>query len=354
MHNLFDRQATSEIRLIGGVLMLALTAFVYLYQRAFLPSYFFTDEATIFNLMNYSDLRLLDQNSFVSTAAVFSLLGPAGSQLLLLASACMVIFYVSRKSVRLADLAFACVLMLPFVMFNLKLSKETVVILMNLLACLVCSWRMSNHRKVLLVCAIYLIYAWQFRSYYVLIVVMMMLMHIVFSTQGKFRAMIVLAVLFGCLALPGDFWNQLQQARDIVNLDRDGLSDSKTIFSNPLSPNGIVTALPNAGFAALRFYLAPVFSLRVQEIFLSFTLFFLTFLLFRRHNYKHPLALLLIANFAIQTFFEPDLGSFFRHLSAYAFCVFGIHYLPQVQPGKKKKIPRTVAPLGPSNFYRKT
>ncbi len=347
MRSLFNRQISSEIKLIGCVLMLALTAFVYLYQRAFLPSYFFTDEATIFNLMRYSDLDLLKQNSFVSTAAVFSFLGPAGSQLLLLASTCLVIFYISRKSVRLVDLAFACVLMLPFVMFNLKLSKETVVILLNLLACLVCSWRISNRRKMMLVCAIYLIYAWQFRTYYVLIVATMIVMHIVFSTQGKLRAMILLAVLFGCLALPGDFWNQLQQARDIVNLDREGLSDSKTIFSNPFSPNGVVTALPNAGFAALRFYLAPVFSLRVQEVFLSFTLCFLTFLLFRRHNFKHPLALLLIANFFIQTFFEPDLGSFFRHLSAYAFCIFGIHYL---QPVKKQKLQHAAATIGPPIF----
>ncbi|WP_211452185.1 hypothetical protein [Collimonas antrihumi] len=353
MRNLFDRRIASEIRLISCVLMVALTALVYLYQRAFLPSYFFTDEATILNLMRYSDLDSLTQNSFVSTATVFSLLGPAGSQLLLLASTCMVIFYVGRKSLRLADLAFACVLMLPFVMFNLKLSKETVVILMNLLACLVCSWRISNHRKVLLVSAIYLIYAWQFRSYYVLIVATMIVMHIVFSTQGKLRVAIVLAVLAGCLALPGDFWNQLQQARDIVNLDRDGLSDSKTIFSNPFSPNGIATALPNAGFAALRFYFAPIYSLRVQEIFLSFTLFLLTFVLFRRHNIKHPLALLLIANFSIQTFFEPDLGSFFRHLSAYAFCVFGIHYLQPV-PVRREKLRRTVAAFGSSNLYRKT
>ncbi|WP_211464148.1 hypothetical protein [Collimonas silvisoli] len=350
MHKLFDRRIASEIRLIGCVLMLALAALVYLYQRVFLPSYFFTDETTILNLMRYSDLGLLEQNSFVSTATVFSVFGPVGSQLLLLASTCLVIFYISRKSLRLVDLAFSFVLMLSFAMFNLKLSKEVVVILMNLLACLACSWRISNHRKVMLVSAIYLIYAWQFRSYYVLIVAAMMAMHIVFSTQGKLRATIVLAVLVGCLALPGDFWNQLQQARDIVNLDRDGLSDSKTIFSNPFSPNGVATALPNAGFAALRFYFAPVFSLRVQEVFLSFTLCFLTFVLFRRRNCKHPLALLLIANFSIQTFFEPDLGSFFRHLSAYAFCVFGIHYL---QPVHQEKLHRAVAVFGSPNFYRK-
>jgi hypothetical protein len=347
---LSDRRIAPEIRLISGILMLVLTAMIYLYQRAFLPSYFFTDETTIINLMRYTDLGLAEQNSFVSTARIFSWLGADWSQAMLLVAACSVIFYTCRKSLRLIDLAFAGILMLSFTLFNLKLSKEVIVILLNLLVCLVCSWRISNHRKTVLVIAIYLLYAWQFRIYYVLIAAIVAALHIVFNSHGKWRVMIVLGMLAACLALPGDFWNQLQQARDIVNMEREGLSDSKTIFSNILTPNGILTAFPNAGFAAIRFYLAPLFSLRVQEIFLSFTLWLLTFLMFRRHNHKHPLFLLLIANFAIQTFFEPDLGSFFRHLTAYAFCVFGIDYVRPVATSAGHTWPTPAAP----HFYRET
>jgi hypothetical protein len=302
-------------------MMVVLTAIIYMYQRAFLPAYFFTDEATIVNLMQYVDLRLMDKDSFVNTAAIFSLLGPTGSQVLLLAATSLVIFYVCKRSLRLIDLVFACVLMLSFTLFNL-----------------------------MLVAALYLVYAWQFRAYYALIVAMMIIMHTVFHAEGKWRAALLFLLLLVCLALPGDFWNQLQQARDIVNMDRDGLSDSKTIFSNVLTPNGIMTAFPNAGFAALRFYFAPIFSLRVQEIFLSFTLWLLTFLMFRRRNHKHPLFLLLVANFAIQTFFEPDLGSFFRHLTAYAFCVFGINY---IQPAYKVT-GRTAVSAATGHFYRST
>jgi hypothetical protein len=350
MRSLFDKRIAPDIRLICGILMLVLTALIYMYQRAFLPSYFFTDETTIIDLMKYTDLSLAEQNSFVSTAVIFSFLGSAWSQVLLLVATCSVIFYISRKSLRLVDLAFACVLMLSFTLFNLKLSKEIIVILLNLLVCYVCTWRISNHGKTALVIAIYLLYAWQFRIYYVLIAAIMVVMHIVFSTRGKLRAVIVLGIMAACLVLPGDFWNQLQQARDIINMEREGLSDSKTIFSNVLTPNGIMTAFPNAGFAALRFYFAPISSLRVQEIFLSFTLWLLTFLMFRRHNHKHPLFLLLVANFAIQTFFEPDLGSFFRHLTAYAFCVFGIDYL---QPGRILLHHPAAAPA-PAHFYRET
>jgi hypothetical protein len=350
MNKLFDRRIAPEIRLISGVLMLLLTAFIYLYQRAYLPSYFFTDETTIVNLMRYTDLRLTEQNSFVSTALIFSFLGSAWSQVLLLLATGSVIFYISRKSLRLIDLMFACVLMLSFTLFNLKLSKEVIVILLNLLVCFVCGWRISRHGKIALVIAIYLLYAWQFRIYYVLIAAIMAVMHIVFSTQGKLRTAMVLGVLAACLALPGDFWNQLQQARDIINMEREGLSDSKTIFSNILTPNGVLTAFPNAGFAAIRFYFAPIFSLRVQEIFLSFTLCLLTFLLLRRHNHKHPLCLLLVANFAVQTFFEPDLGSFFRHLTAYAFCIFGIDYVQSTREIAR----RTVAAPAPAHFSRET
>jgi len=339
MKKFFDKRIAAEIRLISGALILLLGALVYLYQRVFLPAYFFTDERTILDLIRYTDLHLAEQNSFVSMAVIFSFLGQAGSQLLLVSATALVMIFVSKRSFRFVDLVFACVLMASFALFNLKLSKEVVVILLNLAVCLICSWRLSNHSKIGLTVAIYLLYAWQFRIYYVLIAGILLALHMVASSHGKLRAVIVLGILAACLALPGDFWNQLQQARDIVNENREGMADAKTVFTNILTPNGVLTALPNVGFATIRFYFAPVFSLRAQELILSFTLWYLTFVLFRRRNYQHPLFLLLLANFAVQTFFEPDLGSFFRHLTAYAFCVFGIDYLQPAQEELARRFP---------------
>lgn len=326
MNKLLDRRIAVDIRIVSGVLILVLSALIYLYQRMILPAHFFNDETTIINLIRYTDLRRVEPDSFVNTAFIYFFLGAMWSQMLLLMAAGLVIFYICRHSNRLIDLMFACVLLLSFALFNLKLSKEVIVILLHLIACYLCSWRISNRRKMAWIAAIYLLYAWQFRMYYVLTVATMVTMHAVLNAHGKLRGLIVLGVLAVCLLTPGDFWNQLQQARDIVNMDREGMSDSKTVFTNVLAPAGVLTALPNAGFAAIRFYFAPFFSLRLQEVALSFTLWMLTFVLFRRHHYTHPLFVLMVANFVVQTFFEPDLGSFFRHLTAYAFCVFGIDY----------------------------
>lgn len=331
MKTLYRTRINPELRVISAIFLLLLSGLIYFYQRVFLPDYFFIDEKTITDLIRYTDLDISLQDSFTSTALVYAVIGPEWSQILLLLATTAVIVYVCKKSYRLLDLLFAFLLMLSFALFNLKLSKEVIVIMLNLTACAVCAMQLSERKKITIVTVLYLLYAWKFRVYYAVIAALMLALYAVASSRGKWRLCLVVVMWLLCCAIPGDFWDQLQQARDVANANREGLSDSKTMFTNLLAPSGVLTVVPNALFAAVRFYFAPLFSLRVQELFLSSTLWFLTLVLFKRRNYGHPLFLLLTANFVIQTFFEPDLGSFFRHLSAYAFCVFGIPYIVPYQ-----------------------
>ncbi|WP_211474276.1 hypothetical protein [Collimonas humicola] len=338
MKTLYRTRINPEMRVVSAICMLLLSGLIYFYQRVFLPDYFFIDEKTITDLIRYTDLDISLQDSFTSTAMVYALIGPEWSQILLLLATAAVIVYVCKKSYRLIDLLFAFLLMLSFALFNLKLSKEVIVIMLNLIACAVCATQLSNRKKITIITVFYLLYAWKFRVYYVVIAALMLAFHVIAGSRGKLRLWLVAGMLLLCCAIPGDFWDQLQQARDVANANREGLSDSKTMFTNLLAPNGVLTVVPNALFAAVRFYFAPLFSLRVQELFLSSTLWFLTLVLFKRRNYGHPLFLLLAANFVVQTFFEPDLGSFFRHLSAYAFCVFGIGYIVPDDDGEQQEL----------------
>ncbi|PMZ92680.1 MULTISPECIES: hypothetical protein [unclassified Pseudomonas] len=322
------QDVTLGARLLLCLLLMSFVLAIYMFQDVLLPKHFFTDAGTISNLINYVDLGSAQTDSFVSTAWVFSNLGDDGSQVFLLVGVISVVLLMSFRSQRYELVGFTLLYMVPFTLFNLKLSKEAIVIVMNLSCCLACLSGRSKVFKVVFVASLYLLYAYFFRFYYAFIAVGMVFLTCFFSAHGRLRTTLLCLALVACLVLPGDVWTQLQLARDTVNTSREGLSDSKTIFSNLLTPNGIVTALPNSLYGAVRFLFAPAFSFRPQELLLSMVLWSVIVLMVRNKNYSHPLMALLMANFLIQTFFEPDLGSFLRHMTAYAFCLYAVPRAP--------------------------
>ena len=324
------------------LLLLAFVLAIYMFHDVLLPKNFFTDAGTISNLINYIDLDSAQTDSFVSTAWVFNALGYEGSQAFLLIGVVSVVILMSFRSRRYELVAFTLLFMVPFTLFNLKLSKEAIVIFMNLACCLVCLSQRSKVFKVIFVTTLYLLYAYFFRFYYAFIAVGMVFITCFFSASGRSRTILLCLALVVCLVLPGDIWTQLQLARDTVNSSREGLGDSKTIFTNLLTPNGIVTAIPNSLYAAIRFLFAPAFSFRPQELLLAAVLWSVIILMVRNKNYSHPLMGLLMANFLIQTFFEPDLGSFLRHMTAYAFCLYAV---PRKYKASTTKMSTTVPTL---------
>lgn len=318
------QNVTPGARLLLCLMLMAFVFAIYMFQDVILPKNFFTDAGTISNLINYVDLDSAQTDSFVSTAWVFSMLGYGGSQTFLLVSVICVVLLMSFRSRSYELIAFTLLFMVPFTLFNLKLSKEAIVIAMNFSCCLVCLSSRSKVFKVVFVASLYMLYAYFFRFYYAFIAIGMVFLTCFFSSSGRTRTALLCLALAVCLALPADVWTQLQLARDTVNTSREGLNDSKTIFSNLLTPNGILTAIPNSLYAAVRFLFAPAFSFRPQELLLAVVLWSVIILMVRNKNYSHPLMALLAANFLIQTFFEPDLGSFLRHLTAYAFCLYAV------------------------------
>lgn len=311
-------------RLSLGLLCCCLALLVALHQDEILPAYFFTDAGTISDLINYVDLDVAEQDSFVSTAWVFKALGGDGGQLFIILAVLAVCLLICNCIQTPLQLGIALVYLIPFLLYNLKLSKESVVIVLNL-ACIALGLLCRRHAtRLVLVVVLYLTYAYFFRFYYAFVAMLILFLGLFSAASSRLRLLLLAGLVLVCLLIPHEVWDSLQLPRDQVNQTREGLSDSKTLFSNLLPPNGLATVLPNAGYAALRFYFAPAFSLRLQELLLVAVLWGMTLLLLKKRNPGHVLACMAIANFIIQTFFEPDLGSFLRHLSAYAFCLFAL------------------------------
>ncbi|QDD87982.1 hypothetical protein [Pseudomonas oryzihabitans] len=311
-------------RLLLGLLCCCLALLVTLHQDEILPAYFFTDAGTISDLISYVDLEAAEQDSFVATAWVFKTLGGDGGQLLIILAVLAVCLLICNCIQTPLHLGVALVYLVPLLLYNLKLSKETIVLVLNLTCIAVALLCRRHATRVILVVALYLTYAYFFRVYYAFVALLILFLSVFWAAKPRLRLVLLAFLVLACLAVPGEVWNSLQLPRDQVNQSREGLSDSKTLFTNPLTPNGLATVLPNSGYAAVRFYFAPLFSLRVQELLLAAVLWGMTLLLLSKRNPGHVLACIAIGNFIIQTFFEPDLGSFLRHLCAYAFCLFAL------------------------------
>lgn len=313
---------TKELRLASSAILISICIFIYISQELLLPDYFFIDSQTIYELIKYHDLTNYPKNSFTTTAYIYKELGSVASQILILGTVVLTIIFITKNSKTVLFLAIAFLFTIPFCIFNLKPSKENIVIIINLTICITCrNGEKSNALKLLTISCAYFIYSYYFRPYFAFIAAIAPALYLIANNPGK-RLILIAILLLACLMIPAELWNQLQLSRDIVNEGREGLSNSKTAFNNFLEPNGFLTAVPNSVYGLIRFYLSPIFSFRVQEIALSSILWGVTYLALKNCDLKSPISCLIAANLILQTFFEPDLGSFFRHMMAYIFCVY--------------------------------
>lgn len=313
---------TKEVRLSTAILLSILCITIYIAQEQIIPEYFFIDSQTINDLIIYHDLSNYPKNSFSTTAYIYETLGPTLSQAIILLAALSTIVFICLNSRSSSFLAVAILFTIPFCIFNLKYSKENFVILMNLTICLLLRYeKPGNAIKLITISTFYIAYSYFFRPYFAFISLLLPAIYIITNTPNK-RPIIIITIIIICLAIPAEFWTQLQQSRDMVNEGREGLSNSKTAFTNLLEPNGFLSAIPNSLYGLARFYFSPIFSFRAQEIALSSVLWGVTVLAFTKCNCKSPIFCLIASNFILQTFFEPDLGSFFRHMMAYIFCLY--------------------------------
>lgn len=165
------------------------------------------------------------------------------------------------------------------------------------------------------------IYAIVFRQYF-LIVVSIFLFLTFFRRAGiATRIIVVLLIPLVLMAVPNEVFIALQEPRDIVNHYRIGFTGSgtRTAFLNYMRPDDLHSFLVNYGYAVLRLNF-PIFfgGAGPKELFLMGSVFIyagITWIALRHNDSRvwRP-ALLFSAHFLTLMLFEPDLGSYLRHI----------------------------------------
>ncbi|MEA1938817.1 MAG: hypothetical protein U9N14_06985, partial [Pseudomonadota bacterium] len=229
------------------------------------------------------------------------------------------VFSVQRT---LSGLAIAVLIAIaPMILFMIRPSKEFFVMLLTLVALSVLCLRLPGGLRVMLVAGLYCVYAYYFRIYYYLIALGFVCLAVFVFLPRSWRPAAIVVALLTLVLVPDSIFMATQGTRDAVNELRYATGDigSRTAFINLLEPTNEISFIINYIYSIVRLNLAILFNLNLKELFLTVNVFVYAWLLYRGLHMDRTArlaALLLLAHFMVLWLFEPDLGSYFRHLSS--------------------------------------
>ncbi|WP_241021783.1 hypothetical protein [Burkholderia sp. Ac-20353] len=327
------------VRAIAGLAVLVYWT-VYAKAGAFLPEFVFRDAEKIQSQIGGGNTY--EGTSFDAVAQFYAMLGTTGTHLFVAAVGALFIWRMIGEGRRVGSLVASIVLLAPCVFFNLFVaSKDTLVVLMAIVLA-----RIAQRRSAALLfvaaAALYVGYAAVVRSYFVLILAIAFAAFLFRHVSWRGKVLMTIAAPVALLLLPSDVYYLLQHPRDMAAdyLDFGSPYGARTSFHNPVAPDSFVGFCANYLYAVLRLNVPVLFSPGPKEIAMQLFVAIALAAVWRRARgdarparpadpARDLLACLVIGHIAVSMLFEPDLGSYTRHLSSVAlwcavqFCAFG-------------------------------
>ncbi len=232
------------------------------------------------------------------------------------------ILIVYGRNTHPITLLFCTVLLLPALLFFSRPVKETLLSPVTFLVLGLLCLQLNGFLRILAVSVCYFFYAYFMREYFIIILAAFAGLMILMQVSWGLR-LALLAVGLGALSLaPSELFETLQGPRDYINLFRMTkiVVGVQSAFTNPLPPDSLGNFLFNYVYAFARLNIPVLFQIRMQEVFLlSVVLITFTLVVFGlRHGgpKERACALLVVAHILTLNLFEPDLGSYLRHLTS--------------------------------------
>ncbi|WP_244111626.1 hypothetical protein [Burkholderia cepacia] len=309
--------------LIRAIVALAVLAYCGIYAKAgaFLPEFVFRDAEKIQSQIGGASTY--EGTSFDAVARLYASLGATGTHLFVASVGALCIGCVLGQGRRIGSMAACMVLLAPCVFFNLFVaSKDTLVVLMAIVLA-----RIARRRTALVAIAaavvLYGAYAALVRSYFALIPAIAIGVLLFRHGAWPRRIVLMLAVLLAILLLPNHVYYLLQHPRDMAAdyLAYGSPFGARTSFGNPAEPVSFAAFCVNYLYAVLRLNLPVLFSPGPKEIAMQVFVWIALAAVWRRARGddgpgREVLAALVIGHVAVSMLFEPDLGSYTRHLSS--------------------------------------
>ncbi|RZT42328.1 hypothetical protein [Cupriavidus agavae] len=300
---------------------------VYLNARRLLPDTIFRDAEKIEQQMAGADTYA--GSSFDVAGQLFTAIG-AGLDPFVMGIGAWLLWFLYRDARRPGLMAAATLLGVACVFFNLFVaSKDTLVVAMALLVAT--GARQGRPIRMWLALLLpYTAYAVLLRPYYALILGLALALYLL-TRLGPRRRIVALGVaLLALMLVPPAILHTLQVARDLAvqYLQFQSPYGARTSFLNPYPLDSLPGFIGNYLYACLRLNLTVLWHPGVKEAAMQFWLWLAAWPAFRAvaggvagRAQASPASLpacLVMAHVAVSMLFEPDLGSYMRHLSALA------------------------------------
>ncbi len=276
------------------------------------------------------------EGAYGATAKIFRLIPEVLLNPVVLAISCFALVLFMKDFRRYRTIAMAMYITLPaMLLFMTRPQKETIVICLTIITFFIFRSRLSEMKKILLMTALYGAYAYFIREYYFIIIVFFFGLYFMKKMHGMIRLAIIPISLAALALLPSDIFLETQGMRDFVNYwlgtDKRVI---RTAFVNPYPADNAWHFILNYGYAALRlhlpiFFMAPTYKevLHIASVWL-----FIWFIWIgmnarkditgagkKRESLGNNAILssqLALAHVLTLLIFEPDLGSYLRHLTS--------------------------------------
>ncbi|VWB31367.1 hypothetical protein BLA6993_01354 [Burkholderia lata] len=309
-------------RAVGAMIVLVYWI-VYAKAGTFLPEFVFRDAEKIQSQIGGGSTY--EGTSFDAVAKFYALLGPVGTSLFVAAIGTVFIWRIVGEGRRLGSLAAIIVLLAPCVFFNLFVaSKDTLVVLIALVLAGTAR-RRSTAWTFVAVVALYAGYAAVVRSYFALILAISLAAFLFRHVSWRGKTLLISSAAIALFLLPPDVYYLLQHPRDMAAdyLAYGSPFGARTSFYNPVAPDSFFAFCANFAYAVLRLNLPLLFDVGLKELAMQLFVWIALAAVWRRARHDtHPardlLACVVIGHVAVSMLFEPDLGSYTRHLSSVA------------------------------------
>src|SRR5579863_1038217 len=318
--------SNSTSRMLAAV---AVATYIALFTAgsAVLPEFIFRDADKIQAQIGGSDAY--EGSTFDTVGKFYALLGDAGTKVFVGGIGAVFVWTMLRLTRRVGALAVCTVLLAVCVFFNLFVaSKDTLVVLMAIVIALVAN-RCRARYAVFVAIALYAGYAALVRSYYVLILACAITTWLFRLGGARTKLMLVIALPVAVFLLPDSVYFALQHPRDaaVDYLVYGSPFGARTAFYNPLPPDSYVNLCANYAYSIAKLNLPILLDPGVKEFGLQVFIWTALAPALRRARNGverrelqayEMLACLVLGHAAVSMLFEPDLGSYPRHLSSVA------------------------------------
>ncbi|CAB3786840.1 hypothetical protein [Paraburkholderia caffeinilytica] len=334
--NTGPRFSNGVVRLISGF---AILLYMTMYWKAsiFLPEFVFRDSDKIQSQIGGSSTY--QDTSFDAVAKFYSSLGSVGTNLFVVSVGALFIWLMFGYSKRLGGLLLNTVLIAPCVFFNLFVaSKDTIVVLMSIVLILI-GRRWGVRNLMVAAVALYVGYALTVRIYFALILAIAVGAWVFRRASLRLKTVLILAVLVGLYMLPDIAYYVLLHPRDMAvdYLVAGSPYGARTGFYNLFAPDSFAAFCADYLYAILKLNVPVLFYPGPKEfLMLVFVWIAVGSVCGRTSDHLEGtgmgaidvLASLVIGHMAVSMLFEPDLGSYIRHLSSVAlFCAWPLNSL---------------------------